>query len=589
MSSPGAADPPPDGRRAAEWLRREARRIRGPLVRTAAFTALLALGLVAQAWVLAAILAAGVLAHAPFGQLWPLCAVLLVLALLRFVLTLGARRSAVSGAQQLAGALRTRLLREAQTLGPIGLRTSASGDLITRLVDGIEAVLAYFARYLPQAGAAVLVPLLLAVFVFPADWVSGLVLVLTAPLIPVFMVLVGRAAARASEQRYGQLRRLGAAFVDALGGLVTLRQLGAAERFAVRLETESETYRVLSLQVLRVAFLSSLVLEFFAMVSIAIVAVLIGFRLLWGELALRDGLFVLLLAPEFYLQLRGLGALRHTRMDAVAAAEQLAALEADAAAAAPLVSVGAPVRCEHPPEIRLERVAYLHRGRATGLHECSLTIRPARLTALVGTSGSGKSTLLSLLLGFAAPDRGRILLDGIDLAGCELQQWRQYIAWVPQSTHVFEGSVRENLLLANPDADAGALSRALEASGLAAVLARMPQGADTVLGERGVGLSGGQLQRLALARALVRERAKVWLLDEPTAHLDRDGALELQALIRAAAASRTVLMAAHRLSAARAADWVVVLDGGRVLEQGPPEHLQRSGGAFSALLQAEHA
>jgi ATP-binding cassette subfamily C protein CydD len=589
VSALGAADSPPTGRRAAEWLRREARLIRGPLLRTAGLTGLLALGLVAQAWVLSGILVAGVFAHATVTELWPLCVALLALALLRFVLTLGARRSAVRGAQQLAGTLRARLLREAQARGPIELRTGASGDLITRLVDGIEAVLAYFARYLPQAGAAVLVPLLLALFVFPADWVSGLVLVLTAPLIPLFMVLVGRAAARASEQRYGQLRRLGAAFLDALSGLVTLRQLGAAQRCAVRLETESEAYRVLSLQVLRVAFLSSLVLEFFAMVSIAIVAVLIGFRLLWGELALRDGLFVLLLAPEFYLQLRGLGALRHTRMDAVAAAEQLAALETNVPAPAPSTLPVAPMSCEHPPELRLEGVTYLHRGRGVGLHECSLTIRPAGLTALVGRSGSGKSTLLSLLLGFAVPERGRILLDGVDLAGCDLRQWRECIAWVPQNTHVFEGTVRENLQLANPDADAAAVSRALEASGLAAVLARMPQGADTVLGEHGVGLSGGQLQRLALARALVRERTRVWLLDEPTAHLDRDGARDLQALIRSLAASRTVLMAVHRLSAACTADWVVVLDGGRVLEQGPPQHLQRCGGAFSALLKAEYA
>ncbi len=589
MSSLGAADTPPTARRAAQWLRREARLIRGPLLRTALFTALLALSLVAQAWVLAAILTAGVLERAPFAQLWPLCAALLVLALLRVMLTIGARRSAVCGAQQLAGVLRARLLQEVQALGTLGLRASASGDLLTRLVDGIEAVLAYFARYLPQAGAAVLVPLLLAAFIFPADWLSGLVLVLTAPLIPLFMVLVGRAAARASEQRYAQLRRLGAAFIDALGGLVTLRQLGAAERFAARLERENEAYRVLSLQVLRVAFLSSLVLEFFAMVSIAIVAVLIGFRLLWGELALRDGLFVLLLAPEFYLQLRGLGTLRHTRMDAVAAAEQLAALEVDAAAV-PAHSVGtAPVRCERAPEIRLEHLAYLYRGRGTGLHECSFTIRPAQLTALVGPSGSGKSTLLNLLLGFAAPDRGRILVDGVDLAGCDPRQWRDCIAWVPQSSHVFEGTVRENVLVANREADAAALNRALEASGLAPVLARLPHGAETVLGERGVGLSGGQLQRLALARALVRERTRVWLLDEPAAHLDRDGAGEFQALIRAAAASRTVLMAVHRLSAACAADWVVVLEGGRVVEQGPPQHLRGSAGAFSALLQAEHS
>ena len=591
MPSTGPDAAPPQSRAAipaTDWLRGELRRVRKPLLSAALLTGVLTLALVAQAWLLSGMLAEAAFAHAPLGRLWPQWLGLLLLAPLRFVSSVAARRTAFGAAEQLAESLRGRLLRGAQAFGPYGLRAQASGDLITRLVDGIEAVFAYFARYLPQLGNAVLVPLLLAIFVFAADWPSGLILLLTAPLIPLFMVLVGRAAGRASERRYAQLTRLGATFIEALGGLVTLRQLGAADRFAQRLDCEGQEYRALTMQVLRVAFLSALVLEFFATVSIALVAVLVGFRLLWGELHFRAGLFVLLLAPEFYLPLRALGGLRHTRMDALAAAQHLSALDAAPVAELAVASVMPGAR-ESPPEIRIEHMGFKHGGRVAGLRDVSLVLKARRVTALVGTTGTGKSTLLNLLLGFVVPDSGRICVDGIDLAALDLAQWRARVAWVPQQAHVFEGTLRDNMLLAAPEAGAGALRRAAEGSGLAAVLGRLPKSWETPLGERGVGLSGGELQRLALARALLREEARVWLLDEPTAHLDAASAYAVEAVIRAAAAARTVLLVAHRLSAARSADWVAVLRDGDIVEQGTPLELARARGAYASLLEAEQS
>ena len=551
-------------------------------------TAAQGLALVAQAWLLSGILAAAVLRRAPLARLWPQGLALLLLAPVCFALSVGARDTAERAAQRLAESLRGRVLRSVQALGPYRLRAEASGELITQLVEGIDAVQAYFARYLPQALGAVLIPALLLLCVFPADWLSGLILLLTAPLIPLFMTFVGHAAEHASERRYAQLRRLGAAFIEALGGLLTLRLLGAADRFAQHLDEQSEAYRTLTMQVLRIAFLSALVLEFFAMVSIAMVAVLIGFRLLWGELPLRAGLFVLLLAPQLYLPLRALGALRHTRMDALAAAQRLAVLDELAPVARP-GSRAAGVEPAEAPQIAIDRVCYAHRGRTAALHECSIVLHARRVTALVGATGAGKSTLLSLLLCFAAPDSGCIRVDGVDLTTLDADQWRARVAWVPQRAHVFEGSVRDNLLLAAPQADLAALERAAEHSGLAPVLARLPRGWDTPLGEHGLGLSGGELQRLALARALLRERSTVWLLDEPTAHLDAASTRAVESLIRGVAASRTVLLVAHRLSAARSADWVAVMSGGRILEQGPPSELARAPGAYAALLQAEQS
>lgn len=587
MGSDAALAPSPDITSAADWLRKEVRTVRKPLLVTMPLTGGLALVLVAQAWLLSGMLSASVLAHESLRRLWPQWLGLLLLASLRLGLNVGIRGLTSRAARRLTASLRARLLRGAQNLGPYGLRAQASGDLVTRLVDGIDAIFGYFARYLPQLGSAILIPPLLALCILPADWISGLILLLTAPLIPLFMVLVGRAAARASERRYAQLTRLGATFIEALAGLVTLRQLGAADRFARRLEGESENYRVLTMQVLRVAFLSALVLEFFATVSIALVAVLIGFRLMWGELPLRAGLFVLLLAPELYLPLRALGALRHARMDALAAARDLSTLDTSSPAIAGALAAVVPAPRRVAPQIRLEHVAYSHPGRRAGLRDCSLELKARRVTAVVGATGAGKSTLLNLLLGFAMPDSGRICIDGRDLASLDVAQWRAGVAWVPQQAHVFEGTVRDNLLLAAPRAGASALRQAAERSGLAAVLARRPAGWDTLLGERGSGLSGGELQRLALARALLREDARVWLLDEPTAHLDAVSAEAVETVIRDAAATRTVILVAHRLSAARLADWVAVLHDGCLIEQGTPRKLEQTRSAYAALLEAE--
>ncbi len=575
---------------AADRLREETRLLRRPLRTSAALTALQALVLVAQAWLLADILDASLLRKAPLGSLWAPWLGLLLLAPLRAGLLAKARRVAFDASQELGIRLRMRLLERTQSLGVIGLRAQAGGDLITRLVEGVDAQLPYFARYLPGVTTAALLPPMLAAFVLPVDWISGLVLLLSAPLIPVFMVLVGGAAERASQQRFAQLRRLGGAFIDALGGLSTLRQLGAAERVAGELEVEGEEYRRLTMQLLRVAFLSALVLEFFAMLSIAMVAVLIGFRLLWREMDFRDGIFVLLLAPEFYLPMRALGALRHARMDALAAAKDALALEAPAVPMVPVPVVVRAAHVSHPacgaPTLRFEKLHFTHAGRGETLRGVEATVGPG-ISALVGASGAGKSTLLDLVLGFAAPASGRILVNGADLGHLDLAQWRARIAWVPQQAHVFAGTLRENLLLAAPQAEPALLARALHGSGLDVVAAGLPQGLDTVLGEHGLGLSGGELQRLALARLLMREQATVWLLDEPSAHLDTDSARCIARVIDGARATRTVLLVAHRLDAALAADQVLVLHDGRVIEHGEPRALAAAGGAFQALLAAE--
>ncbi|HUW98087.1 MAG TPA: thiol reductant ABC exporter subunit CydD [Acidiferrobacter sp.] len=568
------------------WLRREGQQLRGPLKHVALLTTLNALVIVAQAWLLADVLTGALFAHVPLSELWQPCLGLLLLAPLRALLSIRARRTAFDASVAVGTHLRRRLLDRAQALGPLGLAAEASGDLITRLVDGVDAVLPYFARYLPQVTAAAIVPLVLAAFIFPADWVSGCVLIVSAPLIPVFMVLVGQSAERASQKRFRQLTRLGAAFMDTLGGLTTLRQLGAAYRIADQLDSEGEDYRRLTMEVLRIAFLSALVLEFFAMVSIAVVAVLIGFRLLWKEMLFQDGLFVLLLAPEFYSPLRALGALRHARMDALAAADHLIALENHEVPHITQKNASlAPPR--GAPALTFDDVYFAYADGRTALTGCSFRAASTGITTIVGASGGGKSTILKLVLGFAQPASGSVRIEGADLSELDLAQWHECVAWIPQQPHIFEGTVRDNLLLAAPGAEDSAIRRAVADSGLHYVVARLPQGLETPLGEHGFGLSGGELQRLAVARALLREQATVWLWDEATAHLDKESARAIADVIQIASRTRTILLIAHRLALAQISQWVVVLGGGRVLEEGAPAALAKASGPYQRLLQAE--
>ncbi|MDA8390547.1 MAG: thiol reductant ABC exporter subunit CydD [Gammaproteobacteria bacterium] len=567
---------------AVGWLRRETVSMRRSLRRTAAFTALAAAATVAQAWFLAGLLAAWVAPGNGPKEPGLQGAAFLGAAAVRAWAAACGRRTAATASLGVVSAVRARLLRHIQARDPVTLRNETSGDVMARLVDGVDALGPYFARYVPQMSAAVIIPVIIAVGIFRADWVSGLVVGLSAPLIPLFMILVGQGAERAAHARFAQLRRLGTSFIEALAHLTVLRELGAAERVADWLDAEGEDYRQLTLQVLRVAFLSSLVLEFFGTVSIALIAVLIGFRLLEQALPFREGLFVLLLAPELYSPLRALGGLRHARLEAVAAAQSLLAL--DEVVAPPPTGLAAPPAA--PPHLVLEAVTFAYGGQPI-LRGCSCTIGRGQITALVGPSGSGKSTLLQLLLGFVQPQSGQIKVDGADLAGIDRAQWRARISWVPQTPYVFAGSLRHNLLLAEPDADAQTLEDALARSGLDGVAAQLAGGLDTPLGEHGAGLSGGELQRLGLARAWLRAGTTLWLFDEATAHLDAQSARRVEEIIRKAARTHTVLLVAHRMCVAEMADWVIVVEEGRVTEEGPPAHLRRRAGAYGALLAAD--
>jgi len=508
-----------------------------------------------------------------------LLAVTAVLALV--ILVRGALTGVREGFTQHLGitirrVFRDQLTRKLLTLGPAGLAAERSGELVATAGEGIDRLDPYYSRYVPQVIATAIVPTLIVAYTLTVDWLSGLIFLITGPLIPVFMALIGVAAQHLSQAQWRELGRLSAHYLDTLQGLVTIRLLGRENAERERLAAGGEIYRRRTLEVLRVAFLSGAVLELAAAISTAIVAVSIGLRLIAGQIGLETGLVVLLLAPEFYLPFRALGAEHHAGMEGRAAGERIFKL---LDAPEPATRPSTPARCpDRPQRIEFQGVSYTYPNAATpALQGISLTLEAGRITAIAGPTGAGKTTLVRLLLGFIEPTAGAILVDGHPLKTLNPAEWRARVGYAPQFAHLFAGTLRDNLLLARPGASSAALQRALDHAECGELLARLPHGLDTVIGEFGGDLSGGERQRLALARAFLKD-APVVVLDEPTSHLDPGNEALIRSALERLAADRLTVIIAHRLTTLRAAHRVAVLEASRLVALVPPSVLIAGGG-----------
>jgi ATP-binding cassette subfamily C protein CydD len=539
--------------------------------------------LILQAWLLARTVDAVVFEEAVLHQVMPWLWGLLALFLVRAGLAWASEQAAFQAAVQVKLALREVLYLKVQKLGPAWLSSERSGDIVNTLSDGVEALEAYYARYLPAMSLMALVPLAILVFVFSHDWLAGVVMMVTAPLIPLFMILIGKGAEQRNQRQWRQLAWMSAHFLDVIQGLTTLRLFNASRREAQVIAGISDDYRQGTMSVLRIAFLSSFVLEFFSTVSIAMVAVLIGFRLYWGEMDFMHGLFVLLLAPEFYLPLRNMGAQYHARMEAIGAAERIVEiLDTPLAEASGKVRSVAELR---QTDIRFEAVSFRYPDGRQAVQDIDLVIRPGETLALVGASGAGKTTLINLLMGFLQPRGGRIRVGDTPLQDIDADAWRGQLAWLPQRPQLFPGSVADNIRLGMPRADSEAVQQAAALAQADDFIEALPHGWDTRVGEGGQGLSGGQVQRLALARAFLKD-APLVILDEPTANLDLDSEARVHAAVRTLAAGRTLILIAHRLRTVREADRIVVLDDGRIVQTGTHAELLQDSPLYRRMVTA---
>ncbi|MCQ8830645.1 thiol reductant ABC exporter subunit CydD [Streptomyces malaysiensis] len=453
--------------------------------------------------------------------------------------------------------LRLRLVERAVRLGPSWLDSQRTGELTTLATRGIDALDDYFARYLPQLGLAVVVPVAVLARIVTADWISALIIVATLPLIPLFMALIGWATQSRMDRQWRLLSRLSGHFLDVVAGLPTLKVFGRAKAQAASIRAITADYRRATLKTLRLAFLSSLALELLSTVSVALVAVDIGMRLVHGEMDLYTGLVVLVLAPEAYLPLRQVSAQYHAAAEGLTAADEVFAV----LGREPSEAGGSPAPDARGAALALDGLVVRHPGRVEpSLARTSFEIRAGETVAVVGPSGAGKTTLLNAVLGFAAPHEGRVLIGGRDLASLEPESWRRQIAWVPQRPCLFAGTIAENVRLARPDADDEAVRTALRDADALGFVSVLPDGIETRLGEMGAGLSAGQRQRIALARAFLADRP-VLLLDEPTANLDGETEASVVEAVRRLAEGRTVLLVVHRPALLPLADRVLRLAG----------------------------
>ncbi|HZU02843.1 MAG TPA: thiol reductant ABC exporter subunit CydD [Ktedonobacteraceae bacterium] len=524
------------------------------------------------------------LAHQNVAQVEFLLFFLLIAIIVRaglvWVREVAAQRAAVRVKSELREHLFAHLLR----LGPAYSKGERTGELVATISEGIERLDAYVSRYLPQMALSVLVPLLIVAFILPLDWSSAVLLLVTGPIIPLLMVLVGSYAERHIQRQWVALSRMSAHFLDVVQGLPTLLLFGRSNAQRERVAKVSERFRERTMSVLRIAFLSGGVLEFLTAIAIGLVAVTLGVRLLNHGISFEQAFLVLLLAPEFYQPLRELGVHRH------------AAIEGNAAAKRIVEILETPVPIHTGTEsfkslnsqltIEFTDVTYTYPGNdhpaLKGIH---LTLPADTCTALVGRSGAGKSTLTNLLLRFMDVQNGKIIANGIPLTELSVEEWRQYVALVPQRPYLFSGSVRTNIRLARPDASDDEVIRAAELARATEFITRLPQGYETQIGERGVRLSAGQVQRIAIARAFLKD-APLLVLDEPTSSLDPESEMFIRQALERLMQNRTVLVIAHRYNTISHAQQIAVLEDGQLVEIGQPAALAQINGPYSRFIDA---
>ena len=525
----------------------------------AAMTVLVLLQASLLAWIIARAFHGAALVDVE-PELVALLCVFALRALLAWAFEVAGRRAASTVLSELRLTLAEQRLRR----DPGGLEGVEAAEVAVASVSGIDPLAAYFGRYLPQVVLACCVPLAVLVWVAAIDVTSALVMLITLPLVPVFMWLIGRYTEERTRERWQALRFLANHYLDVVRGLPTLRAFNRSKAQAAVIADVSEQYRRTTMATLRVGFLSGSVLELAATLGIALVAVTVGVRLDDGSLGLQAGLTVLLLAPELYLPLRQLGAQFHASADGLAVADRILALLDDGPERLRTLVPPSPAEAA----IRLRDVSFGYPSRpARVLEGVDLTLHPGETVALVGESGVGKSTVASIVLGFLDPVGGSVAVGDFDLPSCDREAWHAHVAWVPQRPTLFRGTVAENIRLGAPGATNAGVRTAAALAGADEFIGAFPHGYDTLVGDGGRPVSAGERRRIALARAFA-SGARLLILDEPTADLDPESEALIADTLELLRGERTILLITHRAELAVVADRVIELADGKCVERG---------------------
>lgn len=572
-----------------KWLRQQSKLAKRWLMIAVGLGVLSSVFLLAQAALIASILHHLIIEHTDKHELIPHFSGLALAVIVRAICTWGREIAGYRCGEQIRVYIRSLILDKLRELGPAYIKGKPAGAWATLLLEQVEDMQDFFARYLPQVSLSVMIPFVILAVVFPTNWAAGIIFLITAPLVPLFMALVGMKASDANRKNFKALQRLSGHFYDRLQSMTTIRLFDRANAERDVLRGTSEVFRTRTMEVLRVAFLSSAVLEFFTSLSIAMTAVYFGFSYI-GELnfgyygasiTLFSGLFVLILAPEFYQPLRDLGTFYHAKAQAVGAAESIVEFLSTETSA----TKSGDQQLTDNENLTIEaRDLEVYSTEGTMLiGPINFTLSEKQRSAIVGPSGAGKTTLINALLGFL-PYKGSLLVNGIELEQLDIKHWRTAISWVGQNPLLLHGTIEENVTLGKKDVSQQALVSALEKSFSQEFVSQ--HGLDYPISDRSGGLSVGQAQRLALARAMLQQ-GSLWILDEPTASLDaRSEKLVMQGL-EGETQNCSVLMITHQLEALKDIDQILVMANGQIVQSGDYQQLASQSGLFADLLSAK--
>jgi ATP-binding cassette, subfamily C, bacterial CydD len=502
----------------------------------------------------------------------------------RQLLTVWKRNIAYHFAARTSKELRESLLQKLFQLGPRFVKKEGSGQTVTLVMEGIMKFRRYLEIILPKIMNSAIIPAMICIFVFFVNIRSAVILALAIPILIAFMILLGLAAKRMADRQYKSYQMLSNHFVDSLRGLETLKYLGLSRQHINKIKLVSEKYRQATMGTLRIAFLSSFALDFFTMLSIATVAVFLGLDLINGKMELQRALTILILAPEYFLPIREVGADYHATLDGKEAGKKIQEILDKES----LQQKQEPIPLWKPTStFSVDGVSvYLPDSDRPALQDIQFSVSGTKKIGIIGASGAGKSTLIDLLSGFLTPSSGEFQVNGKKLTTLSQVDWQNQITYIPQHPYIFHDTVLNNIRFYNPKATEKEVEKAAERAGLSEVIQSLPKGFETIIGEGGRSLSGGQEQRIALARAFLGNRPII-MLDEPTAHLDIETEYELKETMLQLFNGKLVFFATHRLHWMLDMDLIIVIDQGKIVEIGTHEQLIGQKSTYYQLVKTQ--